>query len=67
MKGTNTCSEHVPDYFQMLDALEEFYENAGFKNVREKILSHKTEQELRDIYTLTFPERLPYRERFFKV
>jgi hypothetical protein len=39
---------------KMIEELEMYYEAAGFKDINERELKHKTEDEIRELYNATF-------------
>lgn len=43
---------------EMIEELEEFYENAGFADVYERKLRDMSEDEIRSLYKATFEEDL---------
>lgn len=42
----------------MIEDLEQYYEAAGFSDYYERELKGKTEDEIREIYRVTFKERI---------
>ncbi|NRY63810.1 hypothetical protein [Clostridium beijerinckii] len=40
----------------MIEELEMYYEAAGFEGIYERELKHKTEDEIRELYNVTFIE-----------
>lgn len=42
---------------KMIEELEMYYEAAGFADINERDLKHKTEDEIRELYNITFVEK----------
>ena len=42
---------------EMIEELELYYEAAGFADIHERELKHKTEDEIRDLYYATFVKK----------
>jgi len=42
---------------KMIEELEMYYEAAGFAGINERDLKHKTEDEIRELYNITFIEK----------
>ena len=42
---------------EMIEELELYYEAAGFADIHERELKHKTEDEIRELYHVTFIEK----------
>ncbi|MVX66479.1 hypothetical protein GKZ28_22650 [Clostridium chromiireducens] len=43
---------------KMIEELEAYYEAAGFNDIYEMELKHKTEDEIRKLYSVTFVENI---------
>ncbi|MFW2491553.1 hypothetical protein ACN077_23785 [Clostridium chromiireducens] len=43
---------------KMIEELEVYYEAAGFNDINEMELKHKTEDEIRKLYSVTFVENI---------
>lgn len=42
---------------KMIEELEMYYEAAGFADINERDLKHKTQDEIRELYNITFVEK----------
>ena len=42
---------------KMIEEVEMYYEAAGFKDINKRELKNKTEDEIRELYNITFVEK----------